>query len=610
MLKDMKKLFLFFIYLISILPAICQTTILMEKKEDVYYVPGEINGVPLKFIFDTGASNVYLSLTEALFMLKNGYLSEKDFGNTSYSQIANGDIVENTEVLLKEVKVGPIVLNNVKAMVSNTISAPLLLGQSAIQKLGPIQLDGNKLIIANGGNLPSEEKGMNFYQKSFQAVEAGKYEDAIRFAEEGLKYAQKPSLRAYLYENIAWAYKEMNDNDKAIEFIYKALGEDMYVDQPAYNLGVFLYDAKRVEEALRAFDNFTHRFPKPSHIELLADAYAYKGTCHSDLGQYKEAEDAFRKSIELGSSSQAYFGIADICLQNERYDEAAINYKKGLEYEPNRLSNIKRWHQLGFSYVKSRNNNEARNSFNKSIETYEGNKNIILEALNSEDYEFAMLCLTLTHYACDSQIWIARLSRSAQEAVKEYEVAFNCPEGDDNFVPEDYVRWLMACSSLDNPVIGKRKGLEICSKGLNRFPNNPDILFGQSMILNDTDSKGLESLYKILEQEFDYNPISFDYATVYNNIAWRLHLNNKSKDALTYSETAVRKDPTHDYSWETLGEIYYALGRYQDCINSMTKCIELNGDSKKSAYEFRAKAYQNIGKKKDAKNDLEMAKQL
>lgn len=70
----MKRFILTISLIFVFLPTLCQTTIVMEKKGDVYYIPGEINGVPLKFIFDTGASNVYLSLTEALFMLKNGYL--------------------------------------------------------------------------------------------------------------------------------------------------------------------------------------------------------------------------------------------------------------------------------------------------------------------------------------------------------------------------------------------------------------------------------------------------------------------------------------------------------------------------------------------------------
>ena len=43
----------------------------------VYEVACTINNLPLKFIFDTGASSVSISSVEASFMLKNGYLQQK-----------------------------------------------------------------------------------------------------------------------------------------------------------------------------------------------------------------------------------------------------------------------------------------------------------------------------------------------------------------------------------------------------------------------------------------------------------------------------------------------------------------------------------------------------
>ena len=73
----------------------------MTPKGNVYSLSGKINGLELNFIFDTGASDVYLSMTEAIFMLKNGYLAQNDFTGISYSQIANGEIVENTTVFIE-----------------------------------------------------------------------------------------------------------------------------------------------------------------------------------------------------------------------------------------------------------------------------------------------------------------------------------------------------------------------------------------------------------------------------------------------------------------------------------------------------------------------------
>ncbi len=124
-----------------------QVSIIMDKKNDVYTIPCKVNGLELDFIFDTGASNVSLSLTEALFMLKNGKLNEEDIIGSSYAQLANGDITENTIIIIKEIEISGLRLNNIRANIVHKLEAPLLLGQSAISKLGKIELDGNKLTI-------------------------------------------------------------------------------------------------------------------------------------------------------------------------------------------------------------------------------------------------------------------------------------------------------------------------------------------------------------------------------------------------------------------------------------------------------------------------------
>lgn len=144
-----KKYIFFSVLLFFGFNSYSQVTILMNYENGVYTIPCEVNGLKLKFIFDTGASNVSISLTEASYMLKNGHLEEGDIYGISYAKIANGDITENTEILLKEIEIGGIKIYNIKASVVHELEAPLLLGQSAIQKLGKILLDGNRLIIFN-----------------------------------------------------------------------------------------------------------------------------------------------------------------------------------------------------------------------------------------------------------------------------------------------------------------------------------------------------------------------------------------------------------------------------------------------------------------------------
>lgn len=118
-----------------------QTTIQMQKAGGVWVVPCKVNGLGLNFIFDTGASDVSISLTEAVFMIKNGYLLEEDIGDRQYFINASGNITEGTQIILRQIEFAGLRLQNVEATVVNNIDAPLLFGQSAISELGEIRAD-------------------------------------------------------------------------------------------------------------------------------------------------------------------------------------------------------------------------------------------------------------------------------------------------------------------------------------------------------------------------------------------------------------------------------------------------------------------------------------
>ena len=114
-----------------------------------YEVACAVNGLPLKMIFDTGASDVTISSVEANFMLKNGYLSDSDVKGKKHYLTASGDIHEGTILRLKEVRLGDAILKNVEASVVHSQKAPLLLGQSVLEKFGTITIDNvnSKLLI-------------------------------------------------------------------------------------------------------------------------------------------------------------------------------------------------------------------------------------------------------------------------------------------------------------------------------------------------------------------------------------------------------------------------------------------------------------------------------
>ena len=116
----------------------------MKSENGIYKIPIYINDTKMNFIFDTGASDITISETEALFLYKQGTLQQEDIIGTQQYQIADGSISEGTIINLRTVKIGKKTLNNVKASIVHNMEAPLLLGQSALAQFGTVSIDYNK----------------------------------------------------------------------------------------------------------------------------------------------------------------------------------------------------------------------------------------------------------------------------------------------------------------------------------------------------------------------------------------------------------------------------------------------------------------------------------
>jgi aspartyl protease family protein len=113
----------------------------MELDNGVRYVWIEINGIRLRFIFDTGASSICISPAEATVLYRQGTLQKQDIIDVAYFQDATGKISEGTKVNLREVRIGDLILENVEALVVDNVNAPLLLGQSVLERFGSIEID-------------------------------------------------------------------------------------------------------------------------------------------------------------------------------------------------------------------------------------------------------------------------------------------------------------------------------------------------------------------------------------------------------------------------------------------------------------------------------------
>ena len=154
-----------------------QTTIKMEKDAGIYKVRCKVNGAPMKMYFDTGATVVSISRATAIYLYDNDLINEDDFIGKMNTTTAEGAIADNMLIRLKDVEFGGLHLKDVEAVVSSSLNAPLLLGQSVISRLGKITLDGDLLTIhsSNTESLSNEQR--NELDNRLKELRANRFKD-------------------------------------------------------------------------------------------------------------------------------------------------------------------------------------------------------------------------------------------------------------------------------------------------------------------------------------------------------------------------------------------------------------------------------------------------
>lgn len=123
-----------------------------KEKAGVKFVDVSINScLGTEMIFDTGCSSTLISVAEANYLYLKGYISENDIIGTAQSQIADGRIVENMVIKLKEVVIygidEQISCNDVEATVSLNCAAPLLLGNEILDRVDEYTIDNKNKTI-------------------------------------------------------------------------------------------------------------------------------------------------------------------------------------------------------------------------------------------------------------------------------------------------------------------------------------------------------------------------------------------------------------------------------------------------------------------------------
>ena len=383
----------------------------------------------MDFIFDTGASNVTISLTEATFLIKQGLLGKNDIKESVKYQIANGDINEGTNIILREIEVAGLKIKNVKATIVHEQNAPLLLGMSALSQLGKIEIENNTLII-NDFSYKSKKDNVDFDKEIKGTIEwinsvfvKYQYEDTDLIQKQNIHSVVEIENQFYLFgvrtqeTSKPWAYSK--------GFLIP-LSKINNIDYSEKKFNYWLeVKMKNNEEAIVMIDG-NDKKDYIDKLEFMLDKSIDNESLRPKL------KNALEYIIELYKDKSSNKNSSSVSQGNK---EIRINYKNGVEIfniylgseQPNYKEDKEYYWYTEFSKIKSTKGGSGGNLLNGNYKFFDENGNLLI----NENYSMGLK-------NGDSKRWDEKGELSE---INKYEDGVSIywkyhPDGDDGWVEQ------------------------------------------------------------------------------------------------------------------------------------------------------------------------------
>ncbi len=107
-----------------------------------YYLTAQVNGAPVNFVVDTGATGIVLTLDDA----RAAGIDTSNLAYVGRALTANGE-VRTAPVVLETISVGPLNDSRIRATVNEGEMEQSLLGMDYLQRFSSVEISGGKLIL-------------------------------------------------------------------------------------------------------------------------------------------------------------------------------------------------------------------------------------------------------------------------------------------------------------------------------------------------------------------------------------------------------------------------------------------------------------------------------
>jgi tetratricopeptide (TPR) repeat protein len=366
----------------------------------------------------------------------------------------------------------------------------------------------------------------------------------------------------------------------------------------------------------------------PAHVML--------ARIHLANREYEAAAAEYRKALELNWSVDLVMEMSDVYIQQEDYDTVVSLYKEIREEDPqnerislalihflllqdreqealdelNRLKSLTEepgsvdlsMARLYARLEKYEQSIEILRNFLERNKTSEARYLLAVILAQAERFEDSLTQLQMIGRGAEEyedavifQVRILRYVDRAEDAVEVLEEAIRHEEGRS---PDMYVMLAALYQLQDREEMGK----SIFDKAFSAFPGDNELLYEYGLFLDTVGSK--EEAMSVMQEVIERQP-EHGEALNYVGYSWAdrsIHLDK----ALMYIEKAVRLNPGNGYMLDSLGWVYYRLGRIEEAREALEEAVRLAGDDP-IIFDHLGDVYLELGRRKDALAAYNMA---
>ncbi len=367
----------------------------------------------------------------------------------------------------------------------------------------------------------------------------------------------------------------------------------------------------------------------PAHVML--------ARIHLNNKKYQQAVDEYQKALDMSWSVDLLMEMSEVYIQqkefdkvigiyseilkqdgdNERVSLALINFLLLQNKEKEALAELNRLKTLtgepdrvDLSIARLYARLEKYNQAVEILQKYLERKNtadaryllaVILTQAEKYDqavYELQRIDSTAEEFesAVILQVRVLRFLDRPEQAVEVLEKAI---ENEQDRRPDMFVM-LAALYQLQ----GKTDlGRTTFDRALSAFPDNDELLYDYGLFL---DTLGSQEEAMSLMQELIKRQPEHGEALNYVGYSWAdksIHLDK----ALEYIQRAVKLKPDNGYIRDSLGWVFYKLGRIEEARQALEEAVRLSKDEDYAIYDHLGDVYLELGRKEDALDAYEKA---